>query len=64
MRMEDMPTPGFIINGFALVREAKKAIDYASTQADLTPDSTCGSDLRAFFLKCAKACPKPIKEKK
>lgn len=60
MRIEDLPTPGTIVNGMALRREACAAIN--ASELYLSVDSR--KQLAAFFIECAKkvAPPKPPKD--
>ena len=60
MRIEDLASPGVLVNGMALRKEANKAIFAAETY--LSVDAR--RQLAAFFLECAKhaAPPKPAKE--
>jgi hypothetical protein len=65
MRIENLPSPGFLSNSTALRREACSAISKAEIQLDLSPESDIADNLREFFLACAAACPgtqKPTKK--
>ena len=57
MRIEDLASPGVLVNGMALRKEANKAIFAAETYLD----TEARKKLAAFFLDCAKhaAPPKP-----
>ena len=55
MRIEDMPSPGVLINGMALRKEANKAIFAAECYLDHDQRKT----LASFFLECAKHAAPP-----
>ena len=60
MRIDNLKSPGQIVNGLALRREACKAVSYSELY--MTPEAR--RELAEFFLDCAKKCapPKPNKE--
>lgn len=57
MKLDDMPSPGLISNGHQLRQEAWKAVSRAEVNLSLSPTSTTGEDLKAFFLELASKCP-------
>lgn len=64
MILENLPFPGIISNGVGLRKEVCKAISYAETLRDLSPDTETPAVLRKFFLDCAALLEPPKKESK
>jgi hypothetical protein len=64
MILEKLPFPGQLSNGVNLRKEVCKAVSYAETIRDLSPDTTTPEILRQFFLDCAKLLEPPKKEVK
>ncbi len=65
MQLVDLPSPGFVSNGWKLRQEAYKAINTARIRDGVTEGAAVtGQELREFFLGCAALCPQPVKAKK